>query len=127
MTASSFHFFFFYSLFLASPSAWEKKSIYMTRASFVFGYGQHKDVNHQNNAYRKGLDMGILGFGYWEHGRGVVLHFGLGRFLQPRFLQLKLFYIRTLSGIRRIGALSQPLSKYNSSSMNLSSLPHKPL
>lgn len=105
----------------------------MTRASFVFGYGQHKDVNHQNNAYRKGLDLGILGFGYWEHGRGVVLHFGLGLFVyQQNLFTTKIFttatfYNRTLSGIRRNGALSQPPSKYNSVSINLFGLPHKAL
>lgn len=73
----------------------------MTRASFAFGYGQHKDATHQNNAYRKGLDMGILGFGNWEHGRGVFLHFGLGiifRQIHPAtdIFTTDSFYNRTL-------------------------------
>lgn len=46
----------------------------MTRASLFLDMG-NKDVKHQNNAYRKGLDLGIWA---WDIGNMGVALFALG-------------------------------------------------
>lgn len=70
----------------------------MTRASFVLDMG-NKDVNHQNSAYRKGLDLGIRA---WDIGNMGVALFALGleyfvsNFLQPDIFTTESLYNRTL-------------------------------